>query len=70
MKLNGKITILKQISSGDNHSEYKSNDVSITIKKTPMTESNDDEGSDVKATIVIKIKDSEKTLNMVGYCGV
>jgi hypothetical protein len=70
MKLNGKITILKQISSGDNHSEYKSNDVSITIKQTPMTESNDDEGSDVKATIAIKLKNEEKTLNMIGYCGV
>ena len=70
MKLNGKITILKQISSGDNHSVYKNNDVSITIKQTPMTESKDDEGSEVKATIVIKIKDSKKTLNMIGYCGV
>ncbi len=70
MKLNGKITILKQISSGDNHSQYKNNDVSITIKQTPMPESNNEEGNDVKATIVIKIKDSEKRLNMVGYCGV
>lgn len=70
MKLNGKITILKQISSGGNYSAYKNNDVFIRIKQAPMTKSNDDEGSDVKATIVIKLKNEEKTLNMVGYCGV
>jgi hypothetical protein len=35
-----------------------------------MTESNEDEGNDVKATIVIKTKNGEKTLNMTGYCGV
>ncbi|EAU8884825.1 adhesin, partial [Salmonella enterica] len=28
------------------------------------------EGSDIKATIVIKTKSDEKTLNMMGYCGV
>lgn len=70
MKLNGKITILKQISSGENNSVYKNNDISISIKQTPMTESNEDEGNDVKATIVIKTKNGEKTLNMTGYCGV
>ena len=70
MKLNGKITILKQLSSGDNHSVYKNNDISITIKQTPLTESNDEEGSEVKATITIKVKDDEKALNMVGYFGV
>ncbi|EAY7490332.1 adhesin, partial [Salmonella enterica] len=33
-------------------------------------EQNDDEGSDIKATIVIKTKSDENTLNMTGYCGV
>ncbi|EAW6777404.1 adhesin, partial [Salmonella enterica] len=30
----------------------------------------DDEGSDVKATIVLKTKHGEKIFNMTGYCGV
>ncbi|EAA2680319.1 TPA: adhesin [Salmonella enterica subsp. enterica serovar Havana] len=70
MKLNGNITILKQISSGENDSVYKNKDFSIFIKQTPVAEQNDDEGSDIKATIVIKTKSDEKTLNMTGYCGV
>lgn len=70
MKLNGNITVLKQISSGENDSVYKNKDFSIFIKQTPMAEQNDDEGSDIKATIVIKTKNDEKTLNMTGYCGV
>lgn len=70
MKLNGNITILKQISSGENNSVYKNNVLSLSITQTPMTESNDDEGSDVKATIVLKTKHGEKTFNMTGYCGV
>ncbi|WP_442980254.1 adhesin, partial [Salmonella enterica] len=69
MKLNGNITILKQISSGENDSVYKNKDFSIFIKQTPVAEQNDDEGSDIKATIVIKTKSDEKTLNMTGYCG-
>ncbi|EAA5454204.1 TPA: adhesin [Salmonella enterica subsp. salamae] len=70
MKLNGNITILKQISSGENDSVYKNKDFSIFIKQTPVADQNDDEGSDIKATIVIKTKSDEKTLNMTGYCGV
>lgn len=70
MKLNGNITILKQISSGENDSVYKNKDFSIFIKQTPVAEQNDDEGSDIKATIVIKTKSDENTLNMTGYCGV
>ncbi|ECB6803562.1 adhesin [Salmonella enterica] len=70
MKLNGNITILKQISSDENNSVYKNNDLSLSITQTPMTEANDDEGSDVKATIVLKTKHGEKTFNMTGYCGV
>ncbi len=70
IKLNGKITILKQISSGENNSVYKNNDLSLSITQTPMTEPNDDEGSDVKATIVLKTKHGEKIFNMMGYCGV
>ncbi|HAK1707303.1 TPA: adhesin [Salmonella enterica] len=70
MKLNGNITILKQISSDENNSVYKNNDLSLSITQTPMTEANDDEGSDVKATIVLKTKHGEKIFNMTGYCGV
>lgn len=70
IKLNGKITILKQISSGKNSSLYKNNDISISITQTPMIEPNDDEGSDVKATIILKTNHGEKTLTMTGYCGV
>ena len=70
IKLNRKITILKQISSGENNSVYKNNDFSISIKQTPITETNDDEGNDVKATVELKTKYGDKTLNMTGYCGV
>lgn len=70
MKLNGNITILKQISSNKNNSVYKNNVFSISIKQTPITETNDDEGNDVKATVVLKTKYGDKTLNMTGCCGV
>ncbi|MGZ0749338.1 hypothetical protein [Kluyvera sichuanensis] len=70
IKLNGKITILKQISSEKNSSLYKNNDISISITQTPMIEPNDDEGSDVKAIIILKTNHGEKTLTMTGYCGV
>ncbi len=70
IKLNGKITILKKISSVENNSVYKNNDLSLSITQTPMAEPNDDEGNDVKATIVLKTKHGEKTFNMTGYCGV
>ncbi|EBU5278787.1 adhesin, partial [Salmonella enterica] len=60
----------KQISSDENNSVYKNNDLSLSITQTPMTEANDDEGSDVKATIVLKTKHGEKIFNMTGYCGV
>lgn len=70
MKLNGKITILKQISSVENNSVYKNNDLSLSITQTPVAEPNDDEGNDIKATIILKTKHGEKILNMTGYCGV
>lgn len=70
MKLNGNIMILKQISSNKDKSIYKNNDFYISIKQTPITESNDDEGSDVKATIILKTNHGEKTLTMTGYCGI
>lgn len=35
-----------------------------------MIDPNDDEGSDVKATIILKTNHGEKTLTMTGYCGV
>ncbi|ENB7489661.1 adhesin [Citrobacter koseri] len=70
MKLNGEIAILKQISPGENNSVYRNSNFYISIKQTPMTEPNNDEGGDVKATIVLKTKHSEKILNMTGYCRV
>lgn len=70
IKLNGKITILKQTSSGNNNSVYKNNDIYISITQTPMIKPNDDEGSDVKATIILKTKHAQKIFNMTGYCGV
>jgi hypothetical protein len=71
MKLNGEITILKQISSEKNTSEYKSEDISLTVKQAPIAEpAEDEEGSDIKATIDIKTKNTERKFNMFGYCGV
>ncbi|HGH5979701.1 TPA: adhesin, partial [Kluyvera georgiana] len=71
MKLNGEITILKQISSGKNTSIFKNRDISVTVEQTPIAESTEDEeGSDIKAVIIIKTRNSEKKFNMLGYCGV
>ncbi|MFV4870541.1 hypothetical protein ACNJOY_17100 [Citrobacter freundii] len=71
MKLNGKITILKQISSGENISVFKNKDISVTVEQTPIAESTEDEeGSDIKAVIIIKTRNGEKKFNMLGYCGV
>ncbi len=71
MKLNGKITILKQTSLKNNTSVFKNDDISITTTQKPNKESEaDEEGSDVDAVIVIKTKNSEIKLNMSGYCGI
>ncbi|MDM3093437.1 adhesin [Citrobacter sp. Cf136] len=71
MKLNGKITILKQISSGENISVFKNKDISVTVEQTPIADSTEDEeGSDIKAVIIIKTRNGEKKFNMLGYCGV
>lgn len=69
IKLNGKITLLKKVSSGENNSVYKNGNTSILIKQNPLTSLSDDEGYDVKATVVIKTKNSEKMFEMTGYCG-
>ncbi|WP_237142209.1 adhesin [Salmonella enterica] len=71
MKLNGKITILKQTSLKNNTSVFKNDDISITTTQKPNKESEaDEEGSDVDAVIIIKTKSSEIKLNMSGYCGI
>lgn len=71
MKLNGKITILKQISSGENTSVFKSKDISVTVEQSPIVGSTEDEeGSDIKAVIIIKTRNGERKFNMLGYCGV
>ncbi|HED5893986.1 TPA: adhesin, partial [Salmonella enterica] len=71
MKLNGKITILKQASLKNNTSVFKNDDISITTTQKPTKESEaDEEGCDVDAVIIIKTKNSEIKLNMSGYCGI
>lgn len=71
MKLNGKITILKQVSSRENISSFQNGNISITTKQTPLTASNEDvEGYDVKAIITIRVRNEKKDLDMSGYCGV
>ncbi|EMY3701116.1 adhesin [Salmonella enterica] len=71
MKLNGKITILKQISSRENTSVFKSKDISVTVEQSPIVGSTEDEeGSDIKAVIIIKTRNGERKFNMLGYCGV
>ncbi|OAT45502.1 hypothetical protein M989_04425 [Kluyvera georgiana ATCC 51603] len=62
---------MKQISSGKNTSIFKNRDISVTVEQTPIAESTEDEeGSDIKAVIIIKTRNSEKKFNMLGYCGV
>ncbi|WP_242430043.1 adhesin [Kluyvera intermedia] len=71
MKLNGEITILKQISSGENTSVFQNEDILLTVKQAPIAEpTEDEEGSDIKATIDIKTKSTERKFHMFGYCGV
>ncbi|WMY74028.1 adhesin [Buttiauxella selenatireducens] len=70
MKLNGKITILEQVSSEKNISTFKNDDMTIISTQTPIKGSGDDEGGDVNAVITIKTKNGEKKVNMSGYCGI
>lgn len=71
MKLNGKIAILKQISTNKNISVFENDEISIITTQSPVKGSAvDEEGSDVNASIVIKTKNREMKLNMSGYCGI
>lgn len=71
MKLNGEIAILKQVSSGKTASVFKNGDISITTIQASIKKSNvEEEGNNVKFIITIKTKNSEKKLDMSGYCGV
>ena len=71
IKLNGKMAILKQISTNKNISFFKNDEVSIITTQSPVKGAVvDEEGGDVNAVIVIKTKNSEIKLNMSGYCGI
>lgn len=71
MKLNGNLTILKQMSSGKYGSVFNSDDITITTKQTPSKDSKvDEEGGNFTFNIIIKTKGSEQIIDMIGYCGV
>ncbi|WBM70318.1 adhesin [Buttiauxella sp. WJP83] len=70
MKLNGNITILKQVSSDNGAEVFKNDDMTIVTKYTFIEKNNDRENGDVNAVIVIKTKNGEKKVNMSGYCGI
>lgn len=70
MKLNGKLTILKQVSSGNGAEVFKNDDITFIAKYTFIKQEMDREDGDVNAVIVIKTKNGEKKVNMSGYCGI
>ncbi|GHD91156.1 hypothetical protein GCM10011445_09050 [Pseudocitrobacter faecalis] len=71
IKLNGRITILKKISTNKHTSVFKNDHVSIITTQNPVKGAAvEEEGSDVNVVIVIKTKHSEIKLNMFGYCGI
>lgn len=71
MKLNGKLTILKQVASTEDTTTYKNEAFTVFTKRTLIhNAAMDDEGSDVKYNLVIKTKNSEVNVDMFGYCGI
>ena len=70
MKLNGKLTILKQMSSDNGAEIFKNDDMTIVAKYTFIDKDNDREDGDVNAVITIKTKNGEKKVNMSGCCGI
>lgn len=70
MNLNGKLTILKLISSDNDAEVFKNNNMTIIAKYTFINKEQDREDGDVNAVITIKTKNGEKQLHMSGYCGI
>lgn len=71
IKLNGKMLILKRIQSDKTTSTFKNNDISITTIQSSLQKSNmEEEGNDVKLSITIRARNSEKKFYLSGYCGI
>lgn len=74
MKLNGKIAILKQLSSDNGTSVFKNDNTTIittlTPIKNPKAEVGSEEESDFNAVVVIKTSRGEKKLEMTGFCSI
>lgn len=70
MKLNGKLTIMKEVTSTEDSATYKNEAFTVSIKRTLIKNENmSDEESDVKYNLVIKTKNDEHKLEMFGHCG-
>lgn len=70
MKLNGVETRLKQVMSSEHSAAYSNGDITLNTQQTRIhSETADDEGSDYKFVMVIKMKGVEKRVEMEGYCG-
>ncbi|HAU4368098.1 TPA: adhesin [Citrobacter amalonaticus] len=71
IKLNGKMLTLKRIQSDKTTSTFKNNDISITTIQSSLQKSNmEEEGNDVKLSITIRARNSEKKFYLSGYCGI
>lgn len=71
IKLNGKMLTLKRIQSDKTTSTFKNNDISITTIQSSLQKSNtEEEGNDVKLSITIRVRNSEKKFDLSGYCGI
>ena len=71
IKLNGKMLTLKRIQSDKTTSTFKNNDISITTIQSSLQKSNmEEEGNDVKLSITIRARNSEKKFDLSGYCGI
>ncbi|EPJ7186758.1 TPA: replication initiation protein [Citrobacter amalonaticus] len=71
IKLNGEMLTLKRIQSDKTTSTFKNNDISITTIQSSLQKSNmEEEGNDVKLSITIRARNSEKKFYLSGYCGI
>lgn len=71
IKLNGKMLTLKRTQSDKTTSTFKNNDISITTIQSSLQKSNmEEEGNNVKLSITIRARNSEKKFDMSGYCGI
>lgn len=74
MKLDGKIAVLKQISSDSGISVFKNNNATITTKLAPINNPKIDLGNEEEsyfsAVVVVQTKHGEKKLEMTGFCSI